>query len=97
MRTVYAERPAVVVLDLRVSGVSSIDAIRLLREDVPETAVVVVTMDDSAAAAGWALAAGAKGFVVKSDADLDLPEAVQRAARGDVYVSPCVEGLLGAS
>ena len=92
MRHVRAHRPDVLVLDLRMPNGSSIDAIRSLREQVPSTEVVVVTMQGSRAFAQHALDADAIGFVLKDTADAELPEAVRLAARRERYVSPRVGG-----
>jgi DNA-binding NarL/FixJ family response regulator len=92
MRHVQGHRPHVLVIDLRMPNGSSIDAIRSLREQVPSTEIVVVTMEDSPAFAQQALDADAIGFVLKDTADAELPEAVRRAARRERYISPRVGG-----
>jgi two-component system response regulator NreC len=92
MRHVRGHRPNVLVLDLRMPDGSSIDAIRSLREQVPSTEIVVVTMEGNPAFAQQALDADAIGFVLKDTADAELPEAVRRAARREPYVSPRVGG-----
>jgi two-component system response regulator NreC len=88
VRHVQGQRPHVLVLDLRMPGGSSIDAIKKLRAQVPETQVVVLTMDDSSMFAQQALNAGALGFVLKDMSDEELPQAVRAAANGEQYVSP---------
>lgn len=93
---VYAHRPHVLVLDLRLPNGSSIETIRRLREQVPETEVVVLTMEESPMFAQNALDAGAVGFVLKDRADTELPAAVRRAARGAEYVSARVGAGLQA-
>lgn len=82
--------PNVLVLDLQVPSGSSIEAIRGLREQSPETEIVVLTMEASPVFARKALDAGALGFVLKEHADGDLPEAVRRVASGQEFVSPQV-------
>src|SRR5207342_453321 len=74
-RLTRAHRPAVLVLDLNMPGGSSLDAIPRLREDAPDTAIVVLTMQDDPAFARQALQAGARGFVLKEAADEELLEA----------------------
>jgi DNA-binding NarL/FixJ family response regulator len=96
MRHVRDHRPHVLVLDLRMPDGSSIDAIAELREHVPGTEIVVVTMDESPAFAQQALAADAIGFVLKDTADAELAEAVRRAARRERYISPRVAGRFTA-
>jgi two-component system, NarL family, response regulator NreC len=94
VRHVQGQRPNVLVLDLRMPGGSSVDAIRRLRAQVPSTQVVVLTMDDNPVFAQQALGAGALGFVVKDLADEELPKAVRAAAMGEEWVSPRVRDRL---
>lgn len=96
MRHVSDHRPHVLVLDLRLPNGSSIEAIRRVRSEVSDTAIVVLTMEESPAFAQQALDAGAIAFVLKDRADDELPAAVRSAARGDEYVSPRVAAALDA-
>jgi two-component system, NarL family, response regulator NreC len=64
-RHVHGHSPHVLVLDLRMPGGSSIQTIRYLREQMPDTEIVALTMEQSPAFAQRALAAGAVGFVLK--------------------------------
>jgi two-component system response regulator NreC len=94
MRNVRELRPDVLVLDLRMHDGSSIDAIGELREQAPETRVVVMTAEDNPLYAEHALAAGAFGFVLKDQADVELAPAVRAAAEGRRYVSPEIDAKL---
>jgi two-component system, NarL family, response regulator NreC len=94
VRHVQGHRPHVLVLDLNLSGTSSVEAISGLREGAPETQVVVVTMEESPLFAQRALNAGALGYVLKSSAEEELAEAVRAAARGEEYLSPSVAARL---
>ena len=85
---VHGHHPDVLVLDLRMPNGSSIDLIRRIRVQAADTNVVVITMHDGRAYASQAHEAGAVGYVLKDTADEELPEAVRRAARGQVYTSP---------
>ena len=87
-RFVRAHRPAVLVLDLNMPGEPSLPAIPALREETPETQIVVLTMQDDPAFAREALKAGALGFVLKRSAEDELVEAVRLAARGESYLNP---------
>lgn len=93
---VHGHRPHVLVLDLGMCGMSSLQTIGQLRERVPDTQIVIVTMEENPAFAQRALAAGALGFVWKDRADTDLPEAVRAAARDEEYLSPSVAARLAA-
>jgi two-component system, NarL family, response regulator NreC len=88
MRFVRGHRPAVLVLDLNMPGGSSLAAIPRLREQAPDTAVVVLTMQNDPAFAREAMRSGAVGYVLKQAAGTELVEAVRLAAQGDRYLNP---------
>lgn len=88
VRHVRAERPHVLVLDLGMPDGSSIDVIRKLHAEMRGTAIVVLTMEDAPVSAAQALDAGAIGYALKDSAEVELPEAVRSAARGEEYLSP---------
>ena len=97
MQVIRAHRPTVAVLDLNMPGGSGLEAIPALRESTPETAIVVLTMQDDPAFARQALQEGALGFVLKESADDELLEAVKLAARGDTYLNPRLGARLAAT
>jgi two-component system, NarL family, response regulator NreC len=96
VRTVHEHEPNVLVLDLNLSGGSSIGLVGALRETARATEIVIVTMDENPVLVQRALAAGALGFVLKDLADDELAAAVHAAARGEQYVSPRVAPRLEA-
>jgi two-component system response regulator NreC len=87
-RYVRGHHPKVLVLDLNMPGGSSLEAIPILREESPDTQIVVLTMQQEPAFAREALGAGALGYVLKEAADDELVEAVRRAAVGENYLNP---------
>jgi len=89
-------RPRVVVLDLNMGGESSLDAIPQLRAEMPDTQIVVLTMQEDPAFARAALRAGALGYVLKDAADDELMNAVLLAARGQTYLNPQLGARLAA-
>ena len=95
-RKVRAYRPAVLVLDLNMPGEPSLPAIPSLRESVPETQIVVLTMQNDAGFAREALRAGAVGYVLKEAADAELVEAVRMAAEGRTYLDPSLGARIAA-
>jgi two-component system response regulator NreC len=97
VRMVRAHRPKVAVLDLNMPGGSILEAIPQLRESTPESAIVVLTMQDDPAFARQALQNGALGFVLKEAADDELLEAVRRAAQGETYLNPRLGARLAAA
>ncbi|UGS34411.1 response regulator transcription factor [Capillimicrobium parvum] len=96
LRKVRAIRPDVLVLDLNLGDESSLPSIPQLREDVPGTAIVVLTMQNEPRFAREALQSGASGYVLKEAADDELVEAVRAAARGDTYLNPKLGARLAA-
>ena len=87
-RYVRGHRPAVLVLDLNMPGGSSLEAIPAIREESPNTQIVILTMQQEPAFAREALSAGALGYVLKEAADEELVEAVRNAAVGEHYLNP---------
>jgi two-component system response regulator NreC len=87
-RYVRGHHPKVLVLDLNMPGGSSLEAIPAMREEFPDTQIVVLTMQKEPPFAREALSAGALGYVLKEAAHAELVEAVRRAAVGESYLNP---------
>ncbi len=87
-RCLRAHHPEVLVLDLNLSGESSLDAIPMLRKEFPGTRIVVLTMQNEPAYARAALSAGVLGYVLKESADMELVEAIRAAMAGEHYLNP---------
>jgi two-component system, NarL family, response regulator NreC len=87
-RYVRGHHAKVLVLDLNMPGTSSLETIPAIREESPDTQIVVLTMQKEPAFAREALSAGALGYVLKEAAHAELVEAVRRAAAGESYLNP---------
>ena len=96
-RLTRAHRPSILVLDLNLHGESGLDAIPRLRETCPDTAIVVLTMQDDPGFARQALRSGALGFVLKEAADEELLQAIHLAAGGENYLNPRLGARLAAA
>jgi two-component system, NarL family, response regulator NreC len=83
-------RPNVLVLDVNLPDGLAVDALPDLREAWPGTEIVLLTMERDLTLARHALDAGAKGYLFKDSAHLELIEAVRAAARGDQRLAPAV-------
>jgi two-component system, NarL family, nitrate/nitrite response regulator NarL len=81
-------KPNVVLLDLHMSGISGLEALRLLKEDIPETQVVMLTVSEDAEDLLETLRAGARGYLLKNIDTEFLLESIQRAAHGESVMSP---------
>jgi DNA-binding NarL/FixJ family response regulator len=73
--------PDVVVLDITMPKMSGLEACRLIRKAMPKCEVLMVTQHDSPQMMREALEAGARGYVVKSNAARDLLRAVERVSQ----------------
>jgi len=74
-------RPDVVVLDVTMPRMSGIEACRIIKQKNPELEVLFVTQHDSPQMMREAIAAGARGYVVKSNLVRDLVEAVEAVSQ----------------
>ena len=90
-------KPDVVLLDLHMPGTSGLEALRLLKEDIPETQVVMLTVSEDAEDLLETLRAGARGYLLKNIDTEFLLESIQRAARGESVMSPQIAHKLADS
>jgi DNA-binding NarL/FixJ family response regulator len=74
-------KPDVVVLDITMPKMSGLAACRLIRKSVPSAEILIVTQHDSPHMMREALEAGARGYVVKSNAARDLLAAVEAVSQ----------------
>lgn len=82
--------PDVVVMDVKMPGMSGIEASRRLLEVCPSARILVLTMFQDDATVFAAMRAGARGYVLKDADKDDLLRAVQSVARGEAIFSPAV-------
>jgi two-component system response regulator NreC len=87
---VQASKPDVLILDVNLPDGLGVDAVEGLREEAPDTEVVLLTMERDLTLARRALEAGARGYLFKDAAHLELIEAVRHASEGADYLPPAV-------
>ena len=80
-------RPALMVLDINMPGLSGFDVIAQLKRDLPEIRILVFSMHEDPAYAARALDVGAHGFVSKNDDPDTIVEAARKVAAGETYLS----------
>jgi two-component system response regulator NreC len=85
-----AEEPGVLILDVNMPDGLAVDAVEELRELAPGTEIVLLTMERDLTLARRAIDAGARGYLFKDAAHLELIEAVRQAAEGREYLPPAV-------
>jgi DNA-binding NarL/FixJ family response regulator len=89
--------PDVIVADISMPRLNGIEALAHLREELPGVRVVFLTMHRDVAYARRALAAGAKGFVLKHSALTELLLALRAALQGGTFITPALAtDVLGA-
>lgn len=82
------ERPDLAILDVKMPGLSGLEATREIREQAPDVAVLILSMHDEDRYLFEALKAGASGYVLKRAADSDLLEAIAAVKRGEPFLTP---------
>jgi len=81
-------KPDVIIIDLTMPELNGLDAIRFIRKDCPGAEIIVFSMHDSEELIREVFAAGARGYVLKSDAALYLVEAVRSLSRHKPFFTP---------
>jgi DNA-binding NarL/FixJ family response regulator len=87
----FAElKPAVIVMDAAMPGTGGLAATRAIIASAPNATVLMLSMHSEETLVRQAMAAGARGYILKNAVDLDLAAAVKRAAAGETVLDPGV-------
>ena len=81
-------KPDVAILDYSLPLINGVEATRQIRARLPKTEVLIFTMHDLDSLIGEILAAGARGYLLKSDANAALLAAVEALAAHKPYFTP---------
>ena len=81
-------QPDVIIMDCALPGISGLVATCQIREISSHTAVLMLSMHSEDTWVRKAIKAGARGYVLKNAADLDLVSAVKRVAAGEMVLDP---------
>ncbi len=79
-------KPNVAILDLTMPELSGLEATRKIRKALPDTEVLIYTMHESEALVREVFSAGARGYLLKSDADLQIVSAVQALSQHKPFI-----------
>jgi DNA-binding NarL/FixJ family response regulator len=87
-------KPDVVVIDIAMPSLNGLEAVRQIVKSVPNTKVLVLTMYDSDPLIQQVLQAGARGYLLKSDAGRDLVSAIDALRRNKTFFTPKVSQMV---
>ena len=92
VREVQLLRPDVVLMDVRMPGLGGVEATRRIRENNPDTGVLMLTMYDDDATVLTAMQAGARGYLLKGAEQDEIISAVKAVVNGQVIFGPGIAG-----
>ena len=90
-------RPDVVILDITMPGYTGLQATEMLREELPECRVLILSMHDHPEYVLGAVRAGARGYILKDAGPQEVRDAVRAVNRGEEHFAPTVEVQLHAA
>src|SRR5439155_16059872 len=94
LRLAYEHTPEVAVLDIAMPHLNGLETARRLRETVPQTKIVLLTMHTEEPYVLEALQAGTVGYVLKTQAAVDIVQAIREVMQGGLYLSPRVANVV---
>jgi DNA-binding NarL/FixJ family response regulator len=87
-------KPDVAIVDISMPEMDGVEVVRQIREAVPDTKVLVLTMHESDQMVRRALEAGACGYLLKSDLADSLAKAVKTVSEGKRFLTPKVSEIV---
>ena len=94
VRLAEALKPEVIIMDVSMPGLNGLEATRIIHNMLPDTKILLLTLHSSTELVRSAFRAGARGYVLKSDAEHELVRALNVIAGDGTYVSPGVDAHL---
>ncbi|MFB3788282.1 MAG: response regulator transcription factor [bacterium] len=91
VRHVKASQPDLVLMDIALTGLNGIEALRKIHVLDPRTRVIIVSLYAEVDYVRAALQAGARGFILKSQLAEELEKAVRAVLNDEIYVSGGIE------
>jgi DNA-binding NarL/FixJ family response regulator len=87
-------KPDIAIIDIAMPGLDGLEVTRQIKKELPQTEVLIFTMHETENMIRAVIAAGARGYVLKSDAGLKLIESVEALSRHEPYFTPKASGIL---
>jgi len=88
------QHPDIVLMDLRLPGMTGVEAMKAIHADLPSTRFLVFTTYRGDEDIHQALEAGAQGYVLKGASHVELVTAIRTVMRGHRYIPPSVSTSL---
>lgn len=85
-------RPALILTDISMPGINGTEMIPLIRSRLPDAKIIVLTMHRTEEYVRASLAAGANGYVLKEDSQVELLRAIEQVFSGQTYLSSGICG-----
>ncbi len=85
-----ADPPDLILMDIDLPGMSGIEGVRILKEKMPKTNIVMLTVHEDDDAVFDSLCAGAVGYLVKGLPPVKLLEAIKDTHEGGAPMSPAI-------
>lgn len=90
-------RPDIVLLDINLPGINGIEALRQIKQKIPATKVLVLSVHNTKEYVIQGAKAGAHGYLLKDAPPQELLQAIRAIQNGQRYYSPSLAGYLAAS
>ncbi|MGY8693131.1 MAG: response regulator [Verrucomicrobiia bacterium] len=94
LQSMSAPRPEIVLLDLRLPGMSGLDSIRYFREYAPNTKIIILTQSDQEADVLRAILLGASGYLLKSARVKEIVDGIRLVHNGGATLDSSVAKFL---
>jgi two-component system, NarL family, response regulator NreC len=89
-----SSKPDVVVLDIAMPKLTGIEAAQRISSQLPQTAIIILSMHSDEGYVLRALKVGARGYLLKDSAESDLIEAIRVVSEGKAFFSPEISKVL---
>jgi DNA-binding NarL/FixJ family response regulator len=83
--------PAAIVMDVSMPGLNGVEATRAIRKTNPNVKILLLTLHESAELVRTAFQAGIDGYLLKTDAEQELVQALNVVIAEGTYVSPRID------
>jgi DNA-binding NarL/FixJ family response regulator len=94
LKSVRELTPDMVIVDLSMPRLDGIRAVRQIKSDYPLVKVLILTMYKDENYLAEAVSAGADGYLVKEDADIELCDAIETIRNGRHYITSVLSGAV---